>query len=216
MFQTIINLMPPHHTYVELFLGSGQVYQRKKRATVNIGVEIDPAVTAQWPSIKESGLSIHQMDAIRYLATADIVNDPETLIYADPPYLLDARTSASKIYRHEFCTPIEHMDFLARAREVPAMMIISGYRHPIYDKALETWRRVDYKVTTRGTSRIECAWLNFDPPDELHDYSYFGATYRDRQDLKRLKLRWSMKFRKMPPQQRFMIAQALNEFLETK
>lgn len=83
VFQTLINLMPPHRTYVELFLGSGQLFRRKQPAEINIGVEIDPLVTRQW-HLKENGrLEIIQMDAMRYLATADSVNSADTLIYAD-------------------------------------------------------------------------------------------------------------------------------------
>ena len=40
-FQKIINLIPPHRVYIELFLGSGAVMKNKRAAELNIGVEVD-------------------------------------------------------------------------------------------------------------------------------------------------------------------------------
>ena len=43
VFQTIINLMPPHDIYVEPFLGGGAVMRLKRPAAVNVGVDRDRA-----------------------------------------------------------------------------------------------------------------------------------------------------------------------------
>lgn len=43
VFQTIINLMPSHSTYIEPFLGNAAVMRHKKPARLNIGVDLDPA-----------------------------------------------------------------------------------------------------------------------------------------------------------------------------
>jgi DNA adenine methylase len=40
--QRIVNLAPPHHTYIEPFLGSGAVMRLKRPARLNIGVDLDP------------------------------------------------------------------------------------------------------------------------------------------------------------------------------
>jgi len=41
VYQTIINLMPPHSTYIEPFLGGGAVMRMKRPAAVNIGLDMD-------------------------------------------------------------------------------------------------------------------------------------------------------------------------------
>ena len=50
VYQTIINLMPPHETYIEPFLGGGAVMRLKRPAALNIGVDIDPDVIRGWES----------------------------------------------------------------------------------------------------------------------------------------------------------------------
>jgi len=40
VYQTIINLMPPHEVYIEPFLGGGAVMRAKRPARVNIGVDL--------------------------------------------------------------------------------------------------------------------------------------------------------------------------------
>ena len=42
VYQTLINLMPPHDTYIETFLGAGAVMCMKRPAGINIGIDCDP------------------------------------------------------------------------------------------------------------------------------------------------------------------------------
>jgi len=48
VYQRIINLMPPHDTYVEPFLGGGAVMRLKRPATLNIGLDLDRALIRAW------------------------------------------------------------------------------------------------------------------------------------------------------------------------
>ena len=48
VYQTIINLMPPHAVYIEPFLGSGAIMRLKRRARVTIGIDRDPQAIKQW------------------------------------------------------------------------------------------------------------------------------------------------------------------------
>ena len=43
VFQTLINLMPPHHVYIEPFLGGAAVMRLKRPAAVNVGIDLDRA-----------------------------------------------------------------------------------------------------------------------------------------------------------------------------
>lgn len=46
VYQKIINLMPPHNTYIEPFLGGGAVMRLKRPARVNIGFDLSAAALA--------------------------------------------------------------------------------------------------------------------------------------------------------------------------
>jgi hypothetical protein len=50
VYHRLINLMPPHYTYVEPFLGGGAVMRLKRPAPYNIGVDLDAAVIREWRS----------------------------------------------------------------------------------------------------------------------------------------------------------------------
>ncbi len=41
VWQRLIGMMPPHLAYVEPFLGSGAIWRRKRRAMLNIGIDVD-------------------------------------------------------------------------------------------------------------------------------------------------------------------------------
>lgn len=44
VYQTIINQLPPHDTYIEPFLGSGAVLRMKKPARASIAIDADADV----------------------------------------------------------------------------------------------------------------------------------------------------------------------------
>lgn len=48
VYQKLINLMPPHETYIEAFLGGGAVMRWKRPAALNIGVDLDLDVIVEW------------------------------------------------------------------------------------------------------------------------------------------------------------------------
>jgi hypothetical protein len=47
---------------------------------------------------------------------------------------------------------------------------------------------------TRGGPAVEHLWCNFPEPMALHDYSYLGADFRERERIKRKAARWRQKF----------------------
>lgn len=79
----------------------------------------------------------------------------------------------------------------------------------INNDALKTWNRVDFLAMTRGGPAIESLWMNYDPPSALHDYSYAGADFRERERIKRKKARWKARLEKLPPIERQAILEIL-------
>ncbi len=87
---------------------------------------------------------------------------PNTLIYADPPYVHATRNMArgNVAYEHELSDD-DHVEFCDRSNKVEGMMIISGYRNEIYDDRLKTWLRIDKDTFADGAvKRKESIWLN--------------------------------------------------------
>ena len=79
VYQTIINQIPPHHTYIEPFLGDGAVLRRIRPAARTIGVESDDQVLAtHWSEMLPGGnaesvgqsslnLELYRCDGIAWL-----------------------------------------------------------------------------------------------------------------------------------------------------
>ena len=53
--------------------------------------------------------------------------------------------------------------------------------------------------------------MNYPEPFELHDYSYLGENFRERERIKRKKDRWRLKLQSMPALERFAILSVLQD-----
>lgn len=226
VYQVIINEMPPHGAYVEPYLGSGEIMRRKKPAAVNIGIDIDPAVVTVAASLARSGgwrrrfdvcrpdvgdgasssYFFHVRDGSDYLRrAAHLLTD---LVYCDPPYLMSTRRQHRRMYRYELDRS-GHVELLDVVRALRCMVMVSGYRSELYDRALAGWRRVDYQVQTHGGPAVESLWMNYPEPTELHDYRYLGSDYRDRERIRRQQRRWASRLLAMPDLERLAMLAAL-------
>lgn len=216
VYQALINLMPPHDTYIEPFLGSGAIMRLKRPARSSIGIDADADVITAFSDeeIRIPNLELVHGDAIAWLETQLSYNvpghfTPRTLIYLDPPYLRHVRASQAAIYRHEF-TDSQHLELLALLKRLPCMVMVSGYWSTMYAEHLKTWRTHHFPARTRGGSTAtEYVWLNFPLPLELHDYRYLGANFRERERIKRKKLRWRTRLERMPALERYALLDVL-------
>lgn len=112
-------------------------------------------------------VQIEHMDALRLLERYD---NPDVLMYLDPPYVLTARKSG-KLYQHEMDDEQQRqmLSLITRSR---AKIVLSGYPSELYDNALQGWHRdMTQSQTTSTAMATEVIWQNFDPPQEqLHFY----------------------------------------------
>lgn len=210
VYQKLISMMPPHKIYVEAFLGSGAVMRNKKLAEKNIGIEINESIFGSfWLENKDLPLMITCQDALNFLITEkfwDEESPKQTLVYCDPPYLQNVRKSKSKIYESEFMSIGEHTQLLEILLSLPCNVMISGYDSPLYNQMLSTWRKESFETTDRRNNvRTEIVWMNFPEPLELHDYRYLGHNFRERERIKKKRLRWKKRLEQMPHQERFAL-----------
>lgn len=215
VYQAIINLMPPHDTYIEAFLGTGAVMRRKGPASRSIGIDknqecIDGFVY-ELLGIDAADYVAPELvlgDAFSYIANFDYAAAGKTLIYCDPPYVHSTRTSNAR-YQHEL-TDEQHRELLTIIKAVPALVILSGYRNDIYEQELSDWWSMDFQAMTRGGVRTETVWCNFEP-GKIHYHSYAGKNATDRQRIKRKAARWAKDFAKLPqPEQQAILAALLS------
>lgn len=214
VMQTIINQMPPHKLYVEPFLGISPIMQYKRPANVSVGIDINPVVIKRWDRFEMRNLVKKCGDAFewlnRYTNDLAIIN-PETLIYLDPPYLMETRKSKRAIYNHEM-TDEDHQRLLDIILELGCMVMISGYFSQMYTSELREWRSITYQSQTRGGSpATEWLWMNYPQPTELHDYSFLGGDFRERERISRKRKRWINRLLKLPQLERAAILSAFDD-----
>jgi site-specific DNA-adenine methylase len=221
VYQKIINQIPPHERYFEIFAGGGAVLLTKRPAKMsNIAVDIDARAAASLAKkIEVAGLpgaNVICGDAISFLKTT--VFTPSDFVYADPPYLFETRAGGRrKIYTNEFGDVDEHRRLLIMLLNLSCRVMISGYWSSLYAEMLQSWRTVTFQVRTRGGRMAdEWLWMNYPVPTELHDYRFLGENFRERERLTRIRRRWVARLERMQPKERYMLMAALEASSSSK
>ena len=106
--------------------------------------------------------TIPAIDAIKKL------DSPDLLVYADPPYLHETRSSTGEYGINEM-SDIAHVALLDCLAGMRGKFMLSGYQSKMYDSAasLHGWRRVDFNLPNNASSskikerKTECVWMNF-------------------------------------------------------
>lgn len=208
-YQAIIASMPAHDTYIETHFGSGAVMKRKPLAKRSIGIDLDSHALEQFSGVP--GVELYCADAVAFLRGFDYAAAGRVLVYADPPYLLETRTSRHR-YRYEYSVE-DHQTLLAVLRELAARgvaVMVSGYPSALYDRLLPDWRTREFQVMTRGGVRTEKLWLSF-PACSVHWASFAGENFTERQRIKRKAQRWAENYRALAPAERLAVLAAMLE-----
>ncbi len=211
VYQTIINQIPPHETYIEPFLGSGAILRLKAPAKKSIALDLDPDVVYNF-SMEIPGLRILREDALYFLSNFPFKGGE--FIYLDPPYLFSTRRSKRRLYKFELGEEAKHRKLLDILKSLNVPVALSGYWSELYVKELSEWRSISFKAPTHKGSATEWLWMNYPKPERLHDYRYIGATYQKRQAIKRKSERWVRRFKALPVLERERILQDIETALK--
>lgn len=212
-YQRIINHMPPHTRYIEMFAGSAAIMRYKKPAAQSIAIDVDAAAidTLRRSMDIPADCELVNGYATSWIAEHESILDRHTLIYADPPYLMSTRRSHRQLYLYEMSDD-DHVSLLNLLLSVPCMVMISGYWSELYDQKLTGWRVDTWQQITRGGEMAtEWLWMNFTEPLELHDYRYLGSDFRERERIKRKVSRWKNRLQTMAHKDRIAIMAAIDE-----
>jgi site-specific DNA-adenine methylase len=221
VYQKIISMMPQHKVYIECFLGSGAILRNKKPAEMQFGIDLDDLLIINWMRSNYyavENLKLFSQNVIDWLSGWYVscnhwnFEPQEVLIYCDPPYLKSVRKSKHRLYKFEFWTEEDHRQLLEILLTLKSNVMISGYDSPLYNDLLNEWRKETFSTSNRaGQKTIETVWMNFQPPAQLHDYQYLGADFRERERIKRKKLRWKNRLEKMDYLERNALIETIRE-----
>ncbi len=185
-YQQIINEFPLHQDFISAFAGSGAVEKRKKLAPgTNLAFELSgKTIDRHWKE-NQYGYEIHFADFLAWYASQKKeLCGTNRLIFSDPPYLHSTRSSGANYYEHEW-DEAKHRLFL---QMVCRSLDLHAIVHPeceLYDRLLKGWRKKQWQVMSHTGPRIETLYMNYQKPAELHQYTYLGDNYTDRQRNKR-------------------------------
>jgi len=180
-FQHVINLLPPHTTYLESHLGGGAVLRHKKLSTTNIAIDRDPVVIRFWREKFPQLATYVQGDAAKFLASYSFCGDE--VLYCDPPYLPCTRRRPA-VYRFDYKDE-DHELLLGVLLKLPCRVLISGYPSDMYEQYLKTWNKYSFVAKTHTGVRTETLWFNYRPPARLHDVRFLGRNFREREKIRR-------------------------------
>ena len=198
--------------------GSDEIgrHNQKKSGAPADNVSVDERRRTSEPALLEEPQfrGSHQVilgDGSSFLRSYDFTGDE--LVYCDPPYLLATCSSASK-YKFKM-TEEDHLRLLRCIRRIPCPVLISGYWSQMYASALHDWNSTHFETMTRGRLATEWVWFNFPVPTALHDYRYLGENFRERERIKRKKVRWAARLLRMPLMERQALLSAIEAIAET-
>ena len=200
--EPIIALMPPHDTYIETHLGGGAIMKRKPAARDNIGIDLDARALERF----QCDYPVEKIHGCAHRFLAEYPFTGRELVYSDPPYLLQTRTSGRR-YRFDY-QERDHVELLKQLGRLPCPVILSGYPSALYDQWLGDWQTLELQVMNQAGVRTEKLWFNF-TPERLFWAGYAGRNFTDRQRIKRKADSWARRYRDMPPAERLAVLAGL-------
>lgn len=105
------------------------------------------------------GVVIENRDALDVMSQHD---GADTVHYVDPPYVHSTRGMRTRApaYRHEM-NDQQHREMATHLAGLRGMVVVSGYRCPLYDELFDGWQRIDAATHADGArDRVESLWLS--------------------------------------------------------
>lgn len=216
LFQFIVNRIPPHRFYYELFAGSAVISEKLPDTAIKYLFDLDVEVVRNL-KVKfglNSNYIISQADAISYLSyITNFRSTTDVFVYLDPPYLFSERKSGKSYYKCEL-SDSDHLRLLSVASTVNFNCMISHPKCDIYDDALKGWSCESFTVRYHNHTVLETVYYNYQKPSELQTYAFVGNDSWDRQRIKRKIDSLVLKLAALHPLERNAIVdRIINEFL---
>jgi len=199
----LLGQVPRCRVLMEPFAGSAAVLRAVAPAALGVAVELDPLQAERLRWEVPGWVRVVHGDGLRFLRRWPWVGDE--VVFADPPYLPELRSSVWSRYRFEV-DRAGHEELLAVLLGVPALVAVSTYPCDLYAERLAGWRVVELPGLVRGgRRRRELLYCNYPSPAELQDPRYVGGDYRRREVLARRFRRWRRRLMGMAEPERWAL-----------
>ncbi|MBY0485927.1 MAG: DNA adenine methylase [Flavobacteriaceae bacterium] len=217
VYQKIINNIPAHKVYYELFAGSASILSLITVPAVEVRLNDIDSEVQKLLQQKFTNATVTNFDAIQ---TLKITNEDKTLMFVDkkdvflfldPPYLLDTRTD-KELYKYEM-SQSDHVQLLNEALQLNCNCMIIHPKCELYDTMLTNWNKVEIKIRYNRKTSIECLYMNYNKPTELQCYDYLGSSCWNRQQIKRKGDRLVEKFKNLPVLEKNYLLNRLNQMI---
>ncbi len=133
----------------------------------NVQISTGPKCVSQWSELPRivndvcKRLKEAQIENINALTLIERYNNPETLLYVDPPYLQSIRKR--NLYKYEM-TDMQHIELLELLKTSKSKVCLSAYNNQLYNDMLEGWYSVEKQTTAQGgVKRTEKLYMNYAP-----------------------------------------------------
>jgi DNA adenine methylase len=129
-------------------------------------------VNAWWTAIDQLPDIVERLKCVQLLHQPAIkairrFDDPEALIYCDPPYLHETRNPNSRdVYGIEM-TGEEHIELADELNKCKSKVVLSGYPSSLYSDLYKSWRTVEFDIANHSAGgkkkqrKRETIWLNW-------------------------------------------------------
>jgi site-specific DNA-adenine methylase len=214
LYQWIINRIPPHKKYYELFAGSAQIARRLPDTAAKVLVDCDPHIAKLLEKELGNEMTVINSYAENWLTMLPLRACKDTFVYMDPPYMIDCIPSGKKLYRHSM-SDIDHEQILAVASKVKYNCMISHPSCEIYNDMLKGWTKEHKIVRYHTRTAKEWIYYNYPKPQVLHTYKYVGNDCWDRQRIKRKIERLTNKLIELPALERNAVISRVTKELST-
>lgn len=209
VYQTIINHITPHDRYVEPFCGNASIFKKKELAISSLITDLDPLICNHINEhLEQKGYTLKNEEKQKWIwemqgkiVTVMVIDAIEVLedvirfctrnsllkvfVHLDPPYMKETRRFQTNRYRFELDTNY-HEKMLELCLKAPynCHILISCYDNKLYKKTLSDWHQHSFETKTRGKVKAtETIYYNYEV-NQLHDYTYLGKDFREREQFK--------------------------------
>lgn len=209
VYHKIINNIPAHKFYYELFAGSAAIAKMLLPVSDaifylnDINVEQIIKLTSELAKHRVEFFSIDAIKTIGILSRTK-QNTEDRFIFLDPPYLHSTRPNSTKLYEYEM-SDAQHQEMLLAVLQLKCNCMIIHPKCELYDTILKDWCKVRINIRYHNKTSHEILYMNYPAPRTLQTDLFLGNDCWDRQRIQRKSKRWIDRLNKLPELERKLI-----------
>lgn len=219
VYHKIINNIPKHSVYMELFAGGAAIarilYQVGAMAPECVLNDLDTDVTKALAAEFQLA-TVKNENAIEIIAA--ILSDQnfchDKFAFLDPPYKLETRPNSPILYDNEMDDE-DHVKLLYTILEAKFPIMVIHPKCELYDTMLNDWRQIEIKIRYHNKTSIEILYMNYPEDLPLQCYNFLGKNWMDRQRIRRKGERLLKKITGLPKDEQNYLLNALQSLHKT-